>query len=148
VEVRHGDGSYIRQVDLREALMVRRRLEPLAAELAAQRRDEGDLDRLRSLLVALKTSLEDPDGFAELDSEIHEAVATASHNVVLIETLVQLAELLALSRATTSRVTAVRRHTLREMEVLVRAIERRRAADASRAMDRHLRRIADALGEG
>jgi GntR family transcriptional regulator, transcriptional repressor for pyruvate dehydrogenase complex len=145
VEVRRGDGSYIREVDLREGLMVRRRLEPLAAELAAQRRDERDLEQLRMLLADLTKSIDDSERFAEIDAQIHTAVTNASHNRVLVQTLLQLTELLAISRAATSGITAVRRHTLRELEILIRAIERRRASDAGRAMDRHLGRIGDIL---
>jgi DNA-binding FadR family transcriptional regulator len=145
VEVRQGAGAYLRQIDLREALLVRLRLEPLAAELAALRRDDADLERLRGLLSSLRTSIADADRFAEIDAEIHAAVAEASRNGVLIQTLLQLAELLALSRATTSGADAVRVHTLRELESLLRAIERRRPSDAARAMTRHLSRLGEII---
>lgn len=141
IEVRHGDGTYVREVDLRETVIVRLRLEPLAAELAAQRREDADVERLRALVGELERRIDDPDGFAAIDAEIHAAVAAAGRNAVLVQTLSQLSELLALSRARTSPVDRVRRQTTADLRALVRAIERGRPADAARAMERHLRRL-------
>lgn len=145
IEARHGDGTYVKQIDLRELVSVRLRLEPLAAELAATRREPRDVERLRDLLRGLETEIDDPDGFAAVDAELHAAVAEASRNAVLIQTLGQLTELLALSRSRTSPIATVRTKTLSDLRSLVRAIERGRPVDAERAMTRHLTRLQAVL---
>ncbi|MFJ9610145.1 FadR/GntR family transcriptional regulator [Kitasatospora sp. NPDC101176] len=101
LEIRHGDGVYVRArtdtegilrrrfgaVDLREILAARRALEVEAARAAAERRTPEDLDRLADAWHRLHGAGE---GEGEVDRvaagvAFHRAVLEASHNVVLIE---------------------------------------------------------------
>lgn len=105
LEVRQGDGTYVRspvdpaetmrriaRTTLREHLEVRCTLEVQAAGLAALRRTEADLERIRAALEQRgDTATKEPGGGAALDAFIerdiafHMAVAEAAHNVALAE---------------------------------------------------------------
>lgn len=100
LEVRQGDGTYVRRaVDpaetmeklnaatLKDHLELHRTLEGEAARLAALRRTSADLDALHKLLVLRKDYAEqkDTDGFNRHDKAFHLRVAEASHNSALFE---------------------------------------------------------------
>lgn len=101
LEVRQGDGTYVRaavdhtevlrrltHAELHHHLEVRCMLEVQAARLAAARRSEADLGRLREHLAARheRSAGEDPiQAFIERDLAFHSAVAEAAHNPALRE---------------------------------------------------------------
>jgi GntR family transcriptional regulator, transcriptional repressor for pyruvate dehydrogenase complex len=100
LEVRQGDGTYVRAVKVDEPLArrlsrsriaevheVRRALELETARLAALRRSEHDLVRMRTHLAARGAALASSDHIAALDADIafHCAVADAAANPVLAE---------------------------------------------------------------
>ncbi|NRQ33663.1 FadR family transcriptional regulator [Nonomuraea sp. NN258] len=98
---RQGDGTYVTasdesQVALRRHLSraaamdiidVRRGLDLVAARLAAGKRTDDDLDRMRQALSrrAAAGRAVDLDGFADADVDFHLAVAQAAHNPVLAD---------------------------------------------------------------
>ena len=100
LEVRQGDGSYVRsaldaaatlrelnRASLREHLEVRALLEAEAARLAATRRSEADLEALRQAL-SLRGERHDEralDGFIEHDIAFHRGIARAAGNLALAE---------------------------------------------------------------
>ncbi|GGP96793.1 FadR/GntR family transcriptional regulator [Streptosporangium pseudovulgare] len=99
LECRQGDGTYVRatselsgamQRRLRtaeqlEILEVRRALEVEAARLAATRRTDADIARIRSALAERERAWESggPEAFVEADLAFHIAVVEATHNRVL-----------------------------------------------------------------
>ena len=100
LEVRQGDGTYVRSQDdpaammrtlrrssLREHFELRAMLEVEAARLAALRRTTTDLKRIKSRLVARGHWAEGQsvDMFLERDSAFHCAIAETSRNRALIE---------------------------------------------------------------
>ncbi|MDY0882252.1 FadR/GntR family transcriptional regulator [Dongia soli] len=103
LEVRQGDGTYVRNqqdqsellrrlnhADLHHHFEVRCMLEVQAAGLAAQRHTASDLIRLQQLLAARNDRLSDDntasvDAFVARDYAFHEAVIVAAHNPALLE---------------------------------------------------------------
>ena len=98
LEVRQGDGTYVRTVTTTEPLAVRlrqarvqevhevrRALELEIVALAASRRGDHDLEIMRQWLAARTTALEDGDVTAalEADIELHCAIARATQNEML-----------------------------------------------------------------
>jgi GntR family transcriptional regulator, transcriptional repressor for pyruvate dehydrogenase complex len=102
VEIRHGSGTFVRpegdraqlpsewlrwtqrhQVQVHELLEVRRGLEAVAAELAAER--SHDLSAMQEALADMQTALDGPDvpGLVEADLAFHTALAAASGNTAL-----------------------------------------------------------------
>lgn len=96
---RQGDGTFVAAVDEQEialrrgfqdadpfeAVEVRRSLDVPAAALAAQRRDQTDLDKLQDALHRRRAAAEsrDDDGFRAADIDFHRAVVDAAHNQLL-----------------------------------------------------------------
>jgi GntR family transcriptional repressor for pyruvate dehydrogenase complex len=74
---------------LADYLEFRGRVEPVAAELAAVRATDADREILSRIYGQMKEAhgLNDPDEEARLDVQLHSAIADASHNIVLIQTL-------------------------------------------------------------
>ncbi|HEX2315129.1 MAG TPA: FadR/GntR family transcriptional regulator [Thermomonospora sp.] len=101
LECRQGDGTYVRATselsgavrrrlrtaEILEILEVRRALETEAARLAALRRTDEDVARIRAALARCEELAESGDrcAFVEADLDFHMAVAEATHNRVLIE---------------------------------------------------------------
>ncbi|GBQ20938.1 GntR family transcriptional regulator [Gluconacetobacter sacchari DSM 12717] len=100
LEVRQGDGTYVRSLEdpgtlmrtisrssLREHFELRTMLEIETARLAALRRSTGDLQRIKAGLNARGewAEGESVDAFLERDSAFHRAIAEASRNGALIQ---------------------------------------------------------------
>ncbi|WP_322489286.1 FadR/GntR family transcriptional regulator [Chloroflexus sp.] len=98
LEVRQGDGTYVRatavaeplaarlrQAKVQEVHEVRRALELEVVALAAERRSEADLTAIRHWLAARSAALANGDTAAALaaDIELHCAIARATHNPML-----------------------------------------------------------------
>lgn len=117
LEVRQGDGTYVRAtsevsgairrlrgVELREVLQVRRTLEVEGARLAAEVRSPQDLARLRGLLDQRDADWRQGriDDFARTDAEFHLEVVRCSHNGLLSELYRGLTETITASIVSTS----------------------------------------------
>jgi GntR family transcriptional repressor for pyruvate dehydrogenase complex len=102
VEIRHGSGTFVRpegdraqlpsewlrwtqrhQGQVHELLEVRRGLEAVAAELAAER--AGDLGDIEAALADMEAAIEGPDvpGLVEADLAFHTALAAVTGNTAL-----------------------------------------------------------------
>jgi GntR family transcriptional repressor for pyruvate dehydrogenase complex len=99
VEIRHGSGTFVRsdgdlpsewlqwtrrhRVEVHELLEVRRGLEAVAAELAAER--SHDLEAMEAALADMEAAVDGRDvpGLVEADLSFHTALAAASGNTAL-----------------------------------------------------------------
>lgn len=138
LESRRGSGTYVAAVDFEDVFVVRLRLEPLAAGLAAAQRTPAAAQEMRELLATLRASLADAGRFALADLELHKAIAAAAGNPVLEDMLDRLADLTMLSRDLSSPAPDARRSTLADMRAIVGAIRKSDPAGAEEAMTRHL----------
>lgn len=126
---------------VKELFEIRRTLEGEAAFLAAERRtppDETDLDQI--LTECLRPGLTD-EGFVELDVKLHQAVARAAKNRLLLRLYVSLEPLLLeYSRRVISlsgrRETAHHGHT-----IIVEAVKGGHAVQAREAALAHIRDV-------
>lgn len=157
IEVRHGHGIHLaRRVgdvvapisaevalsnpDLPALGEVRNALEAQAARLAAARRTDDDLARMRAAIAALQAAIDaDADG-AEADFAFHDAVVRAAHNQVLQDTLANLAGPSRQIAAASIRRLGQPPRSLSDHEAIVAAIEAGDAAEATRLMFEHLER--------
>jgi GntR family transcriptional repressor for pyruvate dehydrogenase complex len=112
VEVRQGDGTYLRRPDsellprviewglllgerrTQDLVEVRQHLEVVVARLAAARRDGRDLRSLSAALRKMQKSEGRPADFVEADVAFHLAVARAARNTVLSDLLNNIQSLL------------------------------------------------------
>lgn len=131
---------------------VRRALEAEAAALAAQRRDAGDVRRLKQAVRALDAAVRDGGDGVEEDLQFHRAIAEAAHNPFLLSTLDYLGQFMrsaiGVTRANEARRTDFAEQVRREHADVVAAIAAGDAAKARQAAARHMknaiRRIEDA----
>ena len=156
LEVRHGDGTYLRRADATllpnviewglllgeqrtmDLVEARQKIEAVIAGLAAERRDDGDLADLRRLLDRMRAMSHDHAGFVDADVAFHLRLAEAARNTALREIL---SSIQALLRVWIRRVIAAAESTevsFREHVPIVEAVERGDAVAATAAMEAHM----------
>jgi DNA-binding GntR family transcriptional regulator len=147
VEMRTNRGARVADVDqvgMRVSYEARTVIEPGAARLAAARRPEEQLARMRAAVAAQRRSLRSVQRSFEANREFHLALAAASGN----EFLVQFAERLWVARIGETiyerQVQTQERMLLdvREHEQIIEAIE---AGDGRRAESLARRHLTDAM---
>ena len=172
VEVRHGDGTYLKKADsallpqviewglllgeqrTMDLVEARQKIEAIIAGLAAERRDEADVDALRRQLERMGQGVgldADPAGFVEADVAFHLRLAEAAGNSALRDVL---SGIQALLRAWIRRVIVAgenRDVSYREHVPIFDAVRRGDPAAAEAAMAAHMdaagQRLRQALDE-
>ena len=135
-------GSVVSKQAVVQMVELRRALEAEVAELAAQRRNQADIKRIRKSIILLdKAVLAGGDGVDE-DVQYHRAIAEAARNPFLIGTLDYLSQFLRgttrVTRANEARREDFARQVRDEHETIVRAIEAGDAAAARQAAAQHM----------
>ncbi|TFH20721.1 MAG: FadR family transcriptional regulator [Myxococcales bacterium] len=74
-------------IDAIEAVEARQVIELAIVRLAAVRRTEADLERLRALLDGMRECRNRPAAFAEFDFALHVALSKAARNTLLASSL-------------------------------------------------------------
>lgn len=117
-----------------EAIEAREIVECSLARLAAERRSEGDLQRLRSSLAGMAAFVDDPQAFGHYDFELHRALWDAARSGPLSGTLCGLRqpvrELIAFY-AETALAPVDRRLLVGHHADLVDAVERQEGDEAA-----------------
>lgn len=155
VEIRHGEGVYLlrppgsvipslaseivdSEVDHPMIWEVREGIEVQAARLAARRRTEEDLERMRAALTDMRASIAEGGDGVDGDRRFHHAVATAAHNRLLKHLTEQLADVI--DRTSEASLTLPGRPavSLAAHEAILAAIEAQDEPRASEEMRRHI----------
>ncbi|WP_139005563.1 GntR family transcriptional regulator [Arthrobacter crystallopoietes] len=136
---------------------VRERMDPMAAALAAERRTDSDIVRLKEAAARLKPLADESDLDAlTAHREFHRAIYTASHNELLINLLEGLWDKADRYRQvglkTRKDSAADRRRVDREHASIMKAVIAGNAAEAERQMLQHVqgslgRRAIDELAQ-
>ncbi|MER3388455.1 MAG: FadR/GntR family transcriptional regulator [Microcella sp.] len=165
IEVRQGDGTYIRKPDasllprliewglvlgerrILDLIELRRHLEIAAASSAALKRDEEDLVALRSSLALMKENLTHLPEYVEADLDFHSCIASASKNSVLADFLTGIRALLKVWMSRVANVPTKSELAHAEHAAVLDAIERQDEAAAGLAMRLHLEASAERLRE-
>jgi len=158
VDSRQGSGVYVREAGIpplnfdgryavsKEAVIqmveVRRALEAEVAALAAQRRTQADVRRIRQAIAALDKAVKaGGDGVLE-DVAFHRSIAEAARNPFLLDTLQYLGRFLQgatrVTRANEARRADFAREVREEHDRIVQAIEAGDAAAARLAACEHM----------
>jgi GntR family transcriptional repressor for pyruvate dehydrogenase complex len=163
IEIRHGAGTFLRATSVAQAadtlavvlaeqsrqlpaaMEARLALERFAAGVAADRRDDADLERLEAALEQMAREVDGGEAGDDGDRRFHAAVVAAAHNPVLAALAGELAD--PVDRI---RIESLAQHgrPQRSLEDHRRILAAIRAGDARAAvaeMDRHLGRVADTL---
>lgn len=137
----------LRRANIVSVLEVRIAIESEAAELAAVRRSEEDLQQLRRGLQNLAEAGDDPELHVAAELEFHRAAVAAAKNTVMLELYEGFAPSFARSIADTRLFRGpVERDPAQDPHLrLVDRIEARDSAGASRTIRMHLETLKDSL---
>lgn len=137
----------------REAVLqiveVRRALEAEVAELAAARRSEAQLQRIRAALQGIEDAVQAGRDGVEEDVRFHRAIAEAAGNPFLIHTLDYLSQFLRgatrVTRANEARHAPFAQEVRQEHQLLVAAIAAGNPQGAREAAAQHMRNAAQRI---
>lgn len=169
VEVRHGEGTFVRSVSEEglvtpmalllalerdeaiglELLEIRSALEAESAYLAAQRREPEDLAAMEGALERMEMALKSGDLAADADWQFHHAIIAASGNGLLLQIMRSLSEnmqdSLKLYRERLLRIPAMDRMLLDEHRGVLEAIRDQQPDLAHDRMRAHIERVKRTL---
>jgi GntR family transcriptional repressor for pyruvate dehydrogenase complex len=161
VEVRQGDGTYMKKADsdllprviewgmllgekrIDDLIEAREHLEVIVAGLAAERRDEAALTDLRQHLQDMKSAIGNADRFVAADVAFHLKVAEASGNGILYNVMSGIRTLLQVWIKRVMQAATDFRPSYEEHVPIMAAIE---AGDADAARDAMMRHMESAEG--
>jgi len=168
LDVRQGDGTYLsrsssdllprviewgmllEQPYVADLIEARERLEPIVAELAAERRSEEDVEALRALVAEMEAATDDIDRYVDADTAFHLKIAEAAGNAVFRNQLSGIRELLRTWAKSVLEAAGETESSLAMHKPILEAIEGKDATGAERAMAAHMeragRRLREALG--
>jgi DNA-binding FadR family transcriptional regulator len=135
-----------RRVPIRALLEARTTIEPRLAYYAARNRTAADITALGAACDALEAATDGP-AFGECNLAWHYAVATASHNELLVAFLTSISSAIAResevhARAFASSFGDVRSAVIRAHRGVTAAVEAGESETAQRRMERHLNAYA------
>lgn len=166
LESRHGSGTYVVDAapdetgpawllsrgdaaEYAELIEARQSIEAAILQLAATRRTDEQLERLRSCVATMRASRQDAEGFIAADFVVHQLVAEAAHNRILLRAMLAMRG--PLRRLMSERaVEDVRAHGNLDIPIadhaeLVEALERRQVDDAVEALQHMITRNREHL---
>lgn len=126
----------------------RRIFESAIARNAAEVASKEDIERLAEYLAKNRDSVSDLEAFERSDVAFHLALAEIGGNPVFSALHTAIAEWLALQRHISLRVPGVSVSAYRSHEEIYEAVAARSPEDAWRAMDKHLRQVAQQFEMG
>lgn len=123
-----------------ELFEVRRIIEPDTARLAAERRNDGDLERLAHVLKEMQEAIDvgDRAGISEADRKFHELVGQASSNHALMTLTARLQTTGSEERTASLAIPGQELRALQGHNEIFEAIARQDAEQAHHAMAKHL----------
>ncbi len=124
--------------DVSDALIT---IEPGLAGLAARRRSDDDLDRLRSIIEQHHATIEDRLAFFTSAGAFHAAIASAAANPALVLAIKALRLNLDRVAVPITGVTHNRSQMIRDHQAILEAIEARDAERATHLMEEHDQQI-------
>ena len=166
IEIINGKGALVRPIDsdalrmffqramqmehatILELMEIRKGLEVQAAMLAAQRRDEKDMQAIREAVQAMRDHMHELETYTRLDVEFHLRIATASHNSMMVYLIDLIRDALrnTISAGLQSRGSDLQLETIqRTHETLVNKIEKGEVEASMQAMSLHFDEAISAM---
>lgn len=166
IEIVNGKGALVRPVDshplrlfferamqmeygtILELMEVRKGIETQAAALAAHRRTDQDLERIRQIIEKMRSSMGDMEAYTQFDVEFHLSIAAASHNALLVSLVESIRDALrkTIIAGLQSRGMALHLETIQKShELLYEKLVEMNEAEATQAMALHFDEAIAAL---
>lgn len=165
VEARHGQGTFVTSLSpqlliqplrfvmaaddevIYELFELRKIVETGAARLAARRITGMQIAELQRHYGQLIESIDDPPTFLEHDVAMHDLIARAAGNDLLLSLLASVSTLLRESRNRTGAIRAIRAQTVIDHGEIVQAIQTHDPERSATAMIAHLDHVETKLRE-
>ncbi|WP_442601762.1 FadR/GntR family transcriptional regulator [Paenibacillus sp. KN14-4R] len=163
IEIRHGGGTFVNKElpaeddlskngftykteSIREIIEARKFIESGCASLAAQRRTNDDLLKLKDILTTMENVINDEEQSEMADIQFHLQIAKTSHNTLLIDLMESLHERLQESMKDSRRLwfyneREASERLLQEHHLIYEAIASQDEAHASDMMMQHLEKV-------
>ena len=143
-------GAYVTDITIKDIVDVfelRWALEALAAELAAERATEEEIEQMERHLLELAKVVEEQDvkKIVEIDTKFHETIYTASRNKRLGQILSLLGELIQRYRTLTLSKSERIKVTMEEHRAIVEALAARDPQRAGRLAQEHIESAENSL---
>jgi DNA-binding FadR family transcriptional regulator len=122
---------------------IRLRLEPYAAERAAQHRNDVELRGMQQAVQTMEREIDNSERFNLADARFHALIADASRSTVLRATLERLSELALLTRTVVAPSGRSRKVALGDVQRVLGAVERQHPKRAANAMERHILNVRE-----
>lgn len=163
VEIRHGDGTYISSLSPQtlvehldfvftlndstflELFETRKIIEVGIVALAAQLITDEEIETLEVCVTRSSEASHDPSTLLQLDLEIHQCIAQASHNQILIRFMQVINRLGLASRQRTVQLPGVPERSISDHQRIVAALKARDPEAARQAMLNHLANVQQEL---
>jgi len=132
------------EIDIVQLYEIRISLEPHVAKLAAMRATQDEIEKMIQILSEIKSSMtSDPLVLANLNGDLHKAIAEASHNKYAAEILENIRLKLKIVRVTLFVSLQRRDEEFREHEGIVMAIKDKNPDLAYELMKEHEENVLD-----
>ncbi len=146
-------GAYVADMslkDITDILEIRANLESLAAQLAADKRTENDIEILRSILDKFKISIlnNDVDESLKLDEEFHSKILTIANNYKLSDMVSSIWEQVYRFRLNYISDVHISLKLVEEHENMVQAIEAGNRVEAGLYAQKHIEKAQEYMVEG
>lgn len=143
-------GAYVADLsfkDIADVFEIRSALEGLAAELAAERITDEELDEMERLLIekAEAIAANDIDKLVIVDTKFHEAIYKASRNERLTPIISNLREQIQRYRATTLAYPGRMKESLDEHRAIVEALQSRDAQLSRQLAEQHIENAENSM---
>ncbi|MGI6491463.1 MAG: FadR/GntR family transcriptional regulator [Pelotomaculum sp.] len=170
VEIRQGGGTFVKEISNQslaemlalsvmthkytssELMEFRKILEVEAAGLAALRRSEEDLAKMKAVLKKMAEDLSAEDLGEQADWQFHNLVAEAAHNSLLLRFMDSIADtrskLLQSSREELYQIPGMPQLLLKDHQAIFEAISKGSEQEARQAMLKHVARVEKSIFEG
>jgi GntR family transcriptional regulator, transcriptional repressor for pyruvate dehydrogenase complex len=131
----------VAEADLHELFEIRRILEGECAALAAERRREADLVRMRAAIAEMESGIGSEDDYIAADLEFHLTIAEATGNRVAAHLMHALRDQLHRALGTVYQIPYSAERSLAQHREIVEAIGARRPDEARASMQAHIGRV-------
>lgn len=155
IETRYGDGIYVKSTDfpnasnplisrllnqysLEEMIEMRKIIETAVVRLAVERASEEDVETLREIQKKTGECMNDIAKFSECDFTFHSAIAEATRNSLLYSTVQTMRKMMHEFNEELLNDEQLRQEVWQQHGVIFDSIEKRNAAQAVKAMNKHL----------
>jgi GntR family transcriptional regulator, transcriptional repressor for pyruvate dehydrogenase complex len=124
--------------DIKNLMELRIALEGLAAARSAQRATDDDIQNMENLISRMQTSVNDPKRFGALDLQFHLGIARSSKNQAIFDLVSLIRGQLARALSAVLVLPDARPLSIDEHTAILKAVKRRNAEAARKAMQAHL----------